>query len=140
MYVHPKKVDVTSVSVVELKSIIDSFDAVRDDAEFREQLYDRLHNQPDSHLDPQKLKMRSGLSPISKNIINYRYKQKPTFDVEKVKKIETILKDLIDFGFADHVDEQLLDFDENGKLKHVIDGKYRDNKGAGNAGGLPSNL
>lgn len=72
--------------------------------------------------------MRSGLSPIAKNIINHRFKQKPEFDLEKVKKVETILKDLIDFGFSEHVDEQLLDFDENGKLKAIIDGKSTDRR------------
>jgi hypothetical protein len=35
---------------------------------------------------------------------------------------------LIDFGFADHVDEQLLDFNEEGNLTRVIDGK-NDRKG-----------
>lgn len=49
--------------------------------------------------------MRSGISPVSKNIINIRYKQKPKFEPERVRKIESILKDLIDFGFSDHVDE-----------------------------------
>ena len=67
--------------------------------------------------------MRSGISPVAKNIINIRYKKKPKFDTEKVKKIEAILKDLIDYGFADHVDEQLLDFNEHGKLNKIIDGK-----------------
>jgi hypothetical protein len=42
---------------------------------------------------------------VSKNVINNRYKKKPSFNVEIVKRIEAILKDLIDFGFADHVDE-----------------------------------
>ena len=34
-----------------------------------------------------------------------------------------MLKDHIDFGFADHVDEQLLEFDEEGKLVKITDGK-----------------
>lgn len=75
------------------------------DNEFRNQLYDRLANKPGEHLSESEMRMRSGLSPIAKNIINIRYKKKPKFDPAKVAKIETILKDLIDFGFSDHVDE-----------------------------------
>ena len=51
------------------------------------------------------LRFRSGISPVTKNVRNIRYKKKPEFEVEKVKNVETILKDLIDTGFADHVDE-----------------------------------
>jgi TATA-binding protein-associated factor Taf7 len=133
LYVHPKNVDTAEVNHEELQKAVSEYDAIKEDEDFRNLLYDRLHNQPDSHHDNEKLKMRSGLSPISKNIINYRFKQKPTFNTNKVKKIEGILKDLIDFGFAEHVDEQLLDFDENGKLKTVVDGKYTDKKADGGA-------
>ena len=72
--------------------------------------------------------MRDGISPVAKNVINNRYKQKPVFDVEKVKRVEAILKDLIDFGFSEHVDEQLLEFDDEGKLKKIIDGKRDESK------------
>lgn len=75
------------------------------------------------------LRFRHGISPIAKNIRNIRYKKKPQFDKDKVKRIETILKDLIDYGFADHVDEQLLDFDEKGDLTKVIEGNKNDKKG-----------
>jgi hypothetical protein len=68
---------------------------------------------------------------VAKNVRNIRYKKKPKFDVEQVKKIETILKDLIDYGFADHVDEQLLEFDEKGILRNVVDGKITDKKEKG---------
>ena len=37
-----------------------------------------------------------------------------------MQKVESVLKDLIEFGFADHVDESLLKFDKNGKLNQVI--------------------
>lgn len=125
--------------------IVENFDAVRDDPDFRRHLYNRLENTPESHSDVEKLKFRSGISPVAKNIINIRFKQKPKFEVDKVKKVEQILKDLIDFGFADHVDEQLLEFDEAGNLKSIIDGKYSDKRalGAGGAVGLdslPTNL
>lgn len=77
-----------------------------------------------------KIRMRSGISPVAKNIINLRWKQKPQFETEKVKKVEAILKDLIDFGFSDHVDEQLLDFDDEGRLRHLISGKPQEKKAA----------
>lgn len=81
------------------------------------------------------MRFRHGISPIAKNIRNIRYKKKPEFDVEKVKRIETILKDLIDFGFADHVDEHRLDFDAEGGLLQAIDGK-NERKGGGPGGAM----
>ena len=69
------------------------------------------------------MKFRHGISPVAFNIRNQRHKRKPTFDTKKVKRVENILKDLIELGFSEHVDEQLLDFDEDGELKNVIDGK-----------------
>ena len=56
------------------------------------------------------LKFRHGISPVTYNIRSIRYKRKPDFDKEQVGKVESILKDLIDFGFAKHVEEQLLRF------------------------------
>jgi hypothetical protein len=81
----------------------------------------------------QMLRFRSGISPVTKNVRNIRYKKKPEFDVEKVKNVETILKDLIDTGFADHVDEVLLEFNDEGKLEKKIEGnqkKPQDQRGA----------
>jgi hypothetical protein len=63
------------------------------------------------------LRFRHGISPVTKNVINIRYKKKPDFDKDIVRKVEDILKDLIDFGFSDHVIERLLEFDEDGSLK-----------------------
>jgi hypothetical protein len=68
------------------------------------------------------LKFRHGIAPVSKNVVNIRYKKKPNFDKEMVRKVEDILKDLIDFGFSDHVVERLLEFDEDGNLRKVIEG------------------
>jgi len=112
LYVHPVKVDMETTSEEEFNKLIGEFDAIEKDPEFQNSLYDRLHNKPGDHKDFSDLKMRSGISPVAKNIVNIRFKQKPHFDPERVKKIEGVLKDLIDFGFAEHVDEQLLDFDE----------------------------
>ena len=71
------------------------------------------------------LRFRNGISPITKNIKNIRYKKKPEFDVDKVKNVETILKDLIDTGFADHVDEVLLEFDDEGRLDKKVEGNQK---------------
>ena len=68
----------------------------------------------------QMLRFRSGISPVTKNVRNIRYKKKPEFNVEKVKNVETILKDLIDTGFADHVDEVLLEFNDEVSLKRKL--------------------
>ena len=53
----------------------------------------------------QTLKFRNGISPVTHNIRNIRYKKKPEFDTDQVHGVERILKDLIDYGFAKHVDE-----------------------------------
>jgi len=68
------------------------------------------------------LKFRHGISPVAKNIRNIRYKVKPTFDIDKVNRVEGILKDLIDYSFADHVQEQILSFDEEGQLMKIEEG------------------
>lgn len=68
------------------------------------------------------LKFRHGISPVARNIRNIRYKVKPTFDIEKVQRVEGILKDLIDYSFADHVQEQILSFDEEGQLMKIEEG------------------
>jgi hypothetical protein len=39
-----------------------------------------------------------------------------------VHAVEKILKDIIDFGFADNVEEELLKFDKEGKLESRITG------------------
>lgn len=70
----------------------------------------------------QTLQFRHGLSPIAQNVRNIRYKRKPEFDTEKVRRVEGILKDLIDYCFAEHVDEQLLWFDKDGNLYKTEDG------------------
>lgn len=44
-----------------------------------------------------------------------------------------MLKDHIDLGFADHVDEQLLHFDDDGNLVQITDGKSHQKKAEGGA-------
>jgi len=140
LYVHSKRIDCWDrLKNEELLQIIKDFNCLKEDEEFFSCLYERREiikkmNDPDYDQERfwgEALRFRHGISPIAKNIRNIRYKKKPMFDIEKVKRIETVLKDLIDFGFADHVDEQLLDFDEKGDLTKIIDGK-NDRKG-GNA-------
>jgi hypothetical protein len=60
--------------------------------------------------------LRDGMTPATKNVVNVRYKKDVDENPEEIGKIETILKDIIDFGFADHVEEELLYFDDQGKL------------------------
>jgi len=74
LYVHPVKLNLDMVSHSELLDRIQTFDAIKEDPEFRRQLYDRMHATPGDHPPESELKMRSGLSPVSKNIINIRYK------------------------------------------------------------------
>ena len=37
--------------------------------------------------------------------------------------MESLLKDMLEYGFSEHVDKELLKFDDNGKLVKVDDGK-----------------
>ena len=68
------------------------------------------------------LKFRHGLAPGGKNIVNVRHKIEPHVDPQKVMEVEEILKSLIETGFAGNCDEELLEFDENGKIKNVVEG------------------
>ena len=62
------------------------------------------------------------MSPAAKNIRNVRHKVDPICDKKTVHQVEVILKSLIETGFAENCDEQLLEFDENGELVEVIKG------------------
>lgn len=62
------------------------------------------------------------MSPAAYNIRNVRHKVDPVVDKKKVAQVEAILKNLIETGFADNCDEELLEFDEDGKLVNVIQG------------------
>lgn len=54
---------------------------------------------------------------------NIRYKRKAYFDKDHVASVENVLKDMIEYGFSEHVDEELLVFDDDGNLVRVDDGK-----------------
>ena len=45
---------------------------------------------------------------------NIRHKSKPVFVKEEVSKVEQTLKDIIEYGFAENVEEELLEFNESG--------------------------
>ena len=51
-----------------------------------------------------------------------RHKIDPIVDKEKVHQVEVILRSLIETGFADNCDEELLEFDDDGNLVNVIKG------------------
>lgn len=68
------------------------------------------------------LKLRSGLVPVTKNVRNARFKKESHEDPVLVHDVERILKDIIDYGFADNVEEELMEFDEEGKLVRVVKG------------------
>lgn len=68
------------------------------------------------------IKYRHGLSPASKNIRNVRHKVDPIVDKQIVHKVELILRSLIETGFAENCDEELLEFDEEGNLINTIKG------------------
>ena len=74
MYVHPTGFEFDDEN---RPNIIKNFNAVRDDPAFHQQLYDR-----DQAFTPDtELKMRSGISPVSKNVQNIRFQKKPEFDL-----------------------------------------------------------
>lgn len=68
------------------------------------------------------MRYRNGLSPAAKNVRNVRHKVDPIVDKKTVHKVEVVLKSLIETGFAENCDEELLEFDENGDLTQVIKG------------------
>jgi len=81
--------------------------------------YLKESKEPSNHA----LLFRHGISPITKNVRNIRYTKKLKFDFEKVKVVESVLKDMIEYGFSEHVDEELLHFDDDGNLSKIEDGK-----------------
>jgi len=68
------------------------------------------------------MKYRHGLAPATKNIRNIRYKREPNEDPKEVHSVEKILKDIIDYGFADNVEEELLYFNDKGDLVNCVKG------------------
>ncbi len=68
------------------------------------------------------LKFRHGLAPGAHNVRNVRHKVDPIVDPNKVHEVEIILKNLIETGFADNCDEELLEFDEDGVLVKITKG------------------
>jgi hypothetical protein len=144
MFVHPKKIDLGLIGddQSKLKEIVNTYDPVAEDKVFLQNLYERKKynpkqqgknpyycqfcKEPDCDTKHEDLRFRHGISPVTQNIRNLRFKRKPKFDKDQVAKVEKILKDHIDYGFADNVDESLLEFDDEGKLFNIHDGKSHD--------------
>ena len=62
------------------------------------------------------------MSPAAKNIRNVRHKVDPIVDKKTVHQVEVVLRSLIETGFAENCDEELLEFDEDGNLVKVTKG------------------
>ena len=69
------------------------------------------------------LKWRHGLTPGARNVTNVRHRIEPKYNKDEVAEVETILKSLIESGFAPNCDEELLSFDDDGKLQNIQQGK-----------------
>ena len=97
------------------------FDPLEDPA-FKQQLYQKDTYGPKNR----EYKMRNGLTPGTKNIRANRWQRPLKAQRTEVIQVENILKDIIDFGFSDNVDEELwtLTFDGSGKMiKHDVETK-----------------
>ena len=101
VYVHPKKINLDEVTKEEVAKVVEDYDPIKEDPDFFQQLYERKKHaekasKPAAEADAteakahsskdaksvEQLKLRDGISPITKNIRNIRYKKKPKFDVE----------------------------------------------------------
>lgn len=130
-----------------IKEKANNFWAVKHDPKFKDQLYKRgeaernlkkaeeagrndyptlLKDVPESmggyDDDGIKLQFRSGISPAAFNVKNIRHKSKPDFRFSDVEKVEGTLNQIIQYGFASNVEEELLEFDSAGNLINVTSG------------------
>lgn len=141
MYVHNHSLDdIDSRSPEEVARFVEEFNPLRHDEEFFQNLYQRKllqarldawekdESNPKPPLMLNDLRFRHGLAPGAQNIRNVRHKVDPIVDKEKVHAVEGILKSLIETGFADNCDEELLEFDEDGKLVKVTPGVTEDQR------------
>ncbi len=153
MYVHNHYLDnIDMKPKEEVDRFVADFNPLRQDEEFFENLYQRkllrarlekwdTEVQRWSQLSEEEkrstekpalmlndLRFRHGLAPGAQNIRNVRHKVDPIVDKEKVRRVEDVLKSLIETGFADNCDEELLEFDEDGKLVKVTPGVTEDQR------------
>ena len=56
------------------------------------------------------------MAPAAQNVRNLRHKVDPIVDKKKVAQVEQVLKSIIETGFADNCEEELLEFDKAGAL------------------------
>eukprot|EP00826_Nyctotherus_ovalis_P066343 TRINITY_DN9799_c0_g1_i4.p1 TRINITY_DN9799_c0_g1~~TRINITY_DN9799_c0_g1_i4.p1 ORF type:complete len:217 (-),score=71.43 TRINITY_DN9799_c0_g1_i4:41-691(-) len=58
-----------------------------------------------------RFKLKSGITPAAHNVTLSRHKQKFSEEPDDVEQVELSLKQIIDTGFSDNVEEELLVFD-----------------------------
>lgn len=125
MYVHNNCLEnVNSKTEAEVMHFAQSFNPLTDDEQFFQNLYNRRklkemlrkNRETGEPLKLDDLKWRHGLSPAAQNIRNVRHKVDPVVDKQKVHLVETVLKSIIETGFADNCKEELLEFDKDGIL------------------------
>jgi len=131
VYVHNTHIDnVSSRTQEEVRRFVADFCPL-DDEDLKCDLYQRRkleervakwRQDPSQPLILTDMRMRHGLSPAAKNIRNVRHKVDPIVDKKTVHRVEVILRSLIETGFAENCDEELLEFDDDGNLVNVIKG------------------
>lgn len=81
VYVHPKKINLDEVTEIELQNIVREYDPIKEDKDFFQSLYERAHQTSEKDENGKnknkEYKLRDGISPITKNIKNIRFKKKP---------------------------------------------------------------
>ena len=141
MYVHNVSLEnINQRSKDEIRKFVEGFNPLLHDEEFFQNLYQRKklkarldewekdQSIPKKPLILDDLKFRHGLSPGAQNIRNVRHKVDSLVDVDKVHQVEMILKSLIETGFADNCDEELLEFNEEGILVKTTPGVTEDQR------------
>ena len=139
LFVHNKSLDhISARSPQDITKFVADFNPLTEDEEFFQGLYQRrkLKQRIEEWEKSDKtrplilndLKFRHGLSPGAHNVRNVRHKVDPVVDTRKVHEVEVILKNLIETGFADNCDEELLEFDDDGALIKVTKGVTPDNQ------------
>ena len=139
MYVHNKSLDHAGYRTPqEIAKFVSEFNPVLEDEEFHQGLYQRKKlkqrieqweaSDKSQPLMLNDLKWRHGLAPGAHNVRNVRHKVDQVVDPRKVHEVEVILKNLIETGFADNCDEELLEFNDEGKLVKVTKGVTPENQ------------
>ena len=124
MYIHNVFLPINQRTDQDVAQFVKAFNPLTDDESFFVNLYQRgklkerlrKHVEQGEPLKLDDLKWRHGLSPAAQNIRNVRHKVDPIVDRKKVHLVESVLKSIIETGFADNCREELLEFDKTGAL------------------------